>query len=87
VGFANNKKLYSSIGISPFFALYEQECRTPISLLTPNLRFESINQMVREMNDVIESIKVSMKNSQERTKHYADKKRSFREFEVATCSL
>jgi hypothetical protein len=43
--------------------------------------------MVREMNDVIESIKVSMKNSQERTKHYADKKRSFREFEVATCSL
>jgi hypothetical protein len=38
--------------------------------------------MVREMNEVIEFVKVSMKGSQERTKHYADQKRSFREFEV-----
>jgi hypothetical protein len=82
VEFAYNEKLHSSIGVSPFFALYGQECRTPISLSTPNSRFESINQMVREMNEVIESVKVSMKDSQERAKHYVDQKRSFREFEV-----
>jgi hypothetical protein len=65
VEFAYNAKLHSSIGVSPFFALYGQECRTPISLLTPNSRFESVNQMVRKMNEVIESVKVSMKDSQE----------------------
>jgi hypothetical protein len=82
VEFAYNAKLHSSIGVSPFFALYGQECRTPISLLTPNSRFESVNQMVRKMNEVIESVKVSMKDSQEWAKHYSDIKRSFREFEV-----
>jgi hypothetical protein len=82
VEFAYNEKLHSSIGVSPFFALYGQECRTPISLSTPNLKFESINQMVREMNEVIESVKVNMKGSQERAEHYDDQKKSFREFEV-----
>jgi hypothetical protein len=82
VEFAYNKTLHNSIGVSPFFALYGQECRTPISLSTPNSRFESINPMVREMNEVIESVKVSMKGSQERAKHYADQKRSFCNFEV-----
>jgi hypothetical protein len=38
--------------------------------------------MIWEMTGVIESVKVSMKNSQERAKHYADKKRSFHEFEM-----
>jgi hypothetical protein len=82
VEFAYNEKLHSSIGVRPFFALYGQEYRTPISLSTPNSKFESINQMVREMNEVTESMKVSMKGSQERAKYYADHKRSFREFEV-----
>jgi hypothetical protein len=84
VEFAYNEKIHSSIGISPFFALYGQECRTPISLSTPNSRFESIKQMIQEMTEVIESVKVSMKSSQERAKHYVDNKRSFREFEVGS---
>jgi hypothetical protein len=82
VQFAYNEKLHSNIDVSPFFALYGQECRTPISLSTPNSRFESIDQMVREMNEVIESVKVNMKGSQEQAKYYVDQKRSFREFEV-----
>jgi hypothetical protein len=38
--------------------------------------------MIREITDVIESVKVNMKSSQERAKHYADQKRSFCEFEI-----
>jgi hypothetical protein len=38
--------------------------------------------MVREMNDVIEFVEVSMKSFEERAKYYIDKKRSFLEFEV-----
>jgi hypothetical protein len=82
VEFAYNEKIHSSIGVSPFFVLYGQECKTPVSLSTPNSRLESVNQMIREMTDVIESVKVSMKSSQERAKHYVDQKRSFHEFEV-----
>ena len=38
--------------------------------------------MIREMNEIRESIKLAMKSAQDRAKHYADKKRIFREFEV-----
>lgn len=47
-----------------------------------NLRFENVNQMIKEMNEVIEFVKLSMKSAQDRTKHYVDKERSFKEFEV-----
>lgn len=80
--FAYNQRLHSSIGCSPFLALYGQDCKTPMTISTPNSKFESVNQMVREMNEVIESVKLSMKSAKDRTKHYADKKRSFRQFEV-----
>jgi len=34
------------------------------------------------MNEVIESVKLSIKSTQDRTKYYADQKRSHHEFEV-----
>jgi hypothetical protein len=82
IEFAYNQNIHSSIGVSPFYALYGQECRTPVSLSTPSTKFESINDMIREMNEIRESIKLAMKSAQDRAKHYADKKRIFREFEV-----
>ena len=82
IEFAYNDHLYSSIGISPFYVLYGQECRTPITLSAPNTRFESINEMIREMNEIRESTKLAMKSAQDRAKRYADKKRLFCEFEV-----
>ena len=74
--------IHSSIGVSPLYALYGQECRTLVTLSTSNIRFESINNMIREMNEIRESTKLAMKSAQDRAKYYADKKRVFREFEV-----
>ena len=34
--------------MSPLYALYGQECRTPMSLATPNSKIESLNQMIQE---------------------------------------
>ena len=82
IEFAYNDHVHSSIGVSPFYVLYGQECRTPITLSTPNTRFESINDMIREMNEIRESAKLAMKSAQDRAKYYADNKRVFREFEV-----
>lgn len=75
--FAYNQKLHSNIDCTPLFTLYGQDCNTPM-----NSRFEIVYQIVKEMNEVIESIKLSMRNAQDRTKHYANKKRSFREFKA-----
>ena len=62
-----------NIGISPFFLhCMDKSVGLRFHFQTPNSRFESINQMVREMNEVIESLKVSMKGSQERAKHYVE---------------
>ena len=63
IEFAYNQNIHSSIGVSPFYALYGQECRTPVLLSTPNTKFESINDMIREMNEVREFIKLAMKSS------------------------
>lgn len=82
IEFAYNDHIHSSIGVSPFYVLYGQECRTPITLSTPTTRFESINEMIKEMNEIRELAKLAMKSAQDRAKHYADRKRIFREFEV-----
>jgi hypothetical protein len=82
IQFAYNQREHSSIGMSPFYALYGQECRTPISLATPNSKIESLNQMIREMHSVLECARQCMQGAQERSKHYADQRRSVREFEV-----
>jgi hypothetical protein len=50
-----NKKLQYSIGLSSFFARYGQECSSLIFLSNFNSRFESINQMIRLMNEVKDS--------------------------------
>ena len=68
--------------MSPFYALYGQECRTLISLATPNFKIESLNQMIQEMHSILECAKQCMQGAQERSKFYADQRRSLREFEV-----
>ena len=49
---------------------------------TLNSRFESVNQMVWEMCEVIKFVKLSIKSAQDRSEHYVDKKMNFWEFEV-----
>ena len=82
IEFAYEDHIHSSIGVNPFYVLYGQECRTPIKLSTPNTRFESINTIIREMNEIRESSKLAMKSAHDKAKHSADNKRIFREFEV-----
>ena len=82
IEFSYNDHIYSSIGVSLFYVLYGHEYRTPVTLSTPNTRFESINDMIREMNEIRESTKLAMKSAQDRAKYYVDNKRVFREFEV-----
>ena len=45
IQFAYNQREHSSIGISPFYALYGQECRIPIFLTISNSKIVSLNQM------------------------------------------
>ena len=52
IEFAYNDHMDSSIGVSPFYVLYGQECRTPVTFSTLNIRFESINDMIREVNEI-----------------------------------
>ena len=56
IEFAYNDHLHSSIGINPFYVLYGQECRTPITLSAPNTRFESINKIRKSAKLAMKSV-------------------------------
>ncbi|XP_038887217.1 uncharacterized protein LOC120077406 [Benincasa hispida] len=72
----------STIGMSPFKALYGKSCRSPVcwdevverKLLRPEL--------VQTMNDAIQKIKAHMQIAQSRQKSYADVRRKDLEFET-----
>lgn len=49
VQFVNNSKSHSNIGLSPFFALYGQECKIWVTLSIPKSKIESGNQMIKDM--------------------------------------
>ena len=48
IEFAYNENIHSSIGVSSFYVLYGQNCRTPIFLSTSNTKFESINDIIKK---------------------------------------
>lgn len=48
IQFAYNQGEYSNISTSPFYALYDQKCRIPITLVTFNSKIESLNQMIQK---------------------------------------
>ena len=53
-----------------------------ISLATPSSKIESLNQMIQEMHSILDCAKQCMQGAQERSKFYADQRRSVREFVV-----
>lgn len=82
VEFAYNASYHHSIGMSPFKALYGQDCLTPLTWSDPMIRVEVSKQMMLdEMDHQMQAIRKDIKAAQDRQKHYADAKRSVRTFE------
>ena len=82
VEFAYNSSFQRSIGMSPFKALYGQECLTPLRWTDPMLKVEASKEMLEEMQQQTDIIRNDIKTAQDRQKSYADLKRSQRLFEV-----
>ena len=82
VEFSYNNSFHTSIGMSPYEALYGRPCRTPLcwtqegelSMLGP--------EIVEETTEKIQFLKDKMKEAHDRQKSYAEKGRKHLEFEV-----
>ena len=82
VEFAYNASFQRSIGMSPFKALYGQDCLTPLKWTDPLLKVQASKEMLDEMQQQTDLIRQEIKTAQDRQKSYADLKRSQRIFEV-----
>ncbi|MCO5601714.1 hypothetical protein L7F22_055837 [Adiantum nelumboides] len=76
VEYAYNSFDHRSIGMSPFKALYGQECIAPLNLSDPTIKVEASKQMLDEMEAQTKAIRKDIQAAQDRQKHYADKDRS-----------
>ena len=81
VEFAYNASHQRSIGMSPFKALYGQECLTPLKWIDPMLKVQASKEMLDEMQQQTDLIRFEIQAAQDRQKAYADSHRSEREFE------
>ena len=82
VEFAYNNTHHSSIGMTPFSALYGQEVVSPATWNDPIGKVEISKQMLKSMEEQTKIIKENLRKAQSRQKSYADSKRSDREFFV-----
>ena len=64
VKFAYNSSYHRSIGMSPFKALYGQDCITLLSLSDPIVRVEASFQMLEEMDEQTRLIRKEIKATQ-----------------------
>ena len=80
IEFAYNASYQKSIGMSPFKALYGQECLTPLKWTDPMIRVQASKEMLDEMQQQTDLIRHEIKTAQDRQKSYADAKRSDRTF-------
>ena len=82
VEFAYNASHQRTIGMSPFKALYGQECLTPLKWTDPMIKVQASQEMLDEMQQQTNLIQFEIKATQDRQKLYADLRRSDRSFEV-----
>ena len=68
--------------MSPFKALYGQECLVPLKLADPNLSIPVAKDTLEEMDRQMQIIRQNLKRASDRQKSYADLKRSSREFKI-----
>ena len=80
VEYAINSSYHSSIDMTPFKALYGQDCLSPLNFSDPTIRVEASKQMLEEMNHQTKAIQKEIQAAKDRQKRYADPKRSERNF-------
>ena len=76
VEFAYNSSFQRSIGMSPFKALYVQECLTPLKWNDPIVKVQTSQDMLDEMQQQTDQIRLEIKAAQDQQKSYADLKRT-----------
>ena len=82
VEFAYNNSFHTSIGMSPYEALYGRPCRTPLCWTQVGERSMLGPEIVEETTEKIKLVREKMKEAQDRQKSYADRRRKHIEFEV-----
>ena len=80
--FAYNNHYHSSIGMTPYEALYGRKCRSPIFWDEEGLRILEGPELVQETVDKVNIVKSRLKASQDRQKSYADQHRREIEYNV-----
>ena len=63
--FAYNASFHQSIGMSPFQALYGQECVTPLKWIDPMIRVQASKEMLDEMQQQTDLICLDIKGAQD----------------------
>jgi len=81
VEFSYNNSYHSSIGMSPFQAMYGRPCRTPLCWTEVGESTSFSNWLIDETTEKIQFIRDNMKKAQDRQKKYADRKRRNMEFQ------
>ncbi|KAM2081431.1 hypothetical protein ACFX1T_035068 [Malus domestica] len=80
--FAYNNSFHSSIGMSPFEALYGRACRTPLCWSEVGERVLEGPEIVDETTQNIQVIKSNLKEAQDRQKSLADRHATDRVYNV-----
>eukprot|EP00253_Pinus_taeda_P012980 PITA_12980 len=82
VEFAYNNGYHSSLKMSSFEVLYGRKCRTPSSWGGPKDKFLLGLEMLEEMEVMVKKVRANLKMAQDRQKNFADRKRTFKEYQV-----
>jgi len=82
IEFTYNNSFHSSIGLTPFEALYGRKCRTPLCWFESGESALLGPDVVQETTEKVKMIQEKMKASQSRQKSYHDKRRKDIEFQV-----
>ncbi|CAN6710987.1 unnamed protein product [Malus baccata var. baccata] len=80
--FAYNNSFHSSIGMSPFVALYGRACRTPLCWSEVGERVLEGPEIVDETTQNVQVIKSNLKTAQDRQKSLADRHATDRVYDV-----
>ena len=65
--FAYNSSWHSFIQMTPFKAMYGQNCYTPVNFTDPQNRVEVSRQMLERMDEEVKLILKSIQRAQDRT--------------------